>query len=164
MKVERKYEFRISKYNPKYRENGIFLKNEWTSFNDIGKAYDGKVLCYSEYEQIEKRYLSLIQKLCILLNTSQMQIADLEDPFSICTYVNGSTLNSIDDIAKVAKGCLREQYWCRLNSDRLSFLFGYDFYLYVCSPLDYQHMEDLVLNTGLFIEVRTDGMFSGSLW
>jgi len=35
------YEYRIVKYNPKFRINGIYTKNEWTSISDIGDEFDG---------------------------------------------------------------------------------------------------------------------------
>jgi len=37
--------YRITKYNPMNRDaNGAYLLNEWTSFSDIGKTFDGKTL------------------------------------------------------------------------------------------------------------------------
>lgn len=146
------YEFRISKYNNDHRKNGAFLRDEWTSFSDIGKPFNGKKLNYSEYAYTENLYLSLIEKICSLLNVSQMQITELEDYSNICPYSNGRIVDSINEIVKVAQDCLREQYWCKLHSEILSFHFGYDYYLYVCSPLDAQHISNLVLDIGLFVE------------
>ncbi len=37
--------YRISKYNPTFRtEEGIYEKEEWTSYYDIGKIIAGKTL------------------------------------------------------------------------------------------------------------------------
>lgn len=34
--------WRITKYDPKDRDqNGVFLKESWTSFSDVGKVVDG---------------------------------------------------------------------------------------------------------------------------
>ena len=33
-------EYRISKYDPQFRVNGAYQKNEWTSISDIGKVFD----------------------------------------------------------------------------------------------------------------------------
>ena len=33
--------YRISKYDPAYRVDGVYQKDEWTAFSDIGKEYDG---------------------------------------------------------------------------------------------------------------------------
>ena len=37
------YKYRITKYNPKYRNNkGHYLiKNEWSAISDINEEYDG---------------------------------------------------------------------------------------------------------------------------
>ena len=47
------YSWRIAKYNPKYRNNkGAFVKNEWTSFSDIDKIFNGKKLTLENYIKI----------------------------------------------------------------------------------------------------------------
>ena len=36
--------YRISKYSPEYRQNGVYLKDEWTSIADVGKTFDGVMM------------------------------------------------------------------------------------------------------------------------
>ncbi|MBE6091130.1 MAG: hypothetical protein E7206_24505 [Clostridium beijerinckii] len=56
------YKYRISKYNPSYRDNdGRYLKEEWTAISDIGKAFDGVKLSIEEYKKIEDSYIKVIQ-------------------------------------------------------------------------------------------------------
>lgn len=148
------YEFRISKYNYAYRQNGIFMKEDWTSISDVGKVYGGKKFTYREYESVEAKYLSLIKLICNELKISHMQITDLEDYSYKCSYSNGTVLKSIDDILNVAKDCLREKYWCKLSSNSHFFHFGYDFYLYVGSTLDYTCLSELAHEVGLFVEAE----------
>ena len=69
-------------------------------------------------------------------------------------YRNGTALKGIDAIIGVARDCLREKYWCKLSAPKLEFHFGYDYYLYVCSPLDLQQTSVLVNELGLFIESK----------
>ncbi len=38
-----KFMWRVTKYNPTFRdENGTYIKDEWTSFSDIGKKVSRK--------------------------------------------------------------------------------------------------------------------------
>lgn len=147
------YEFRVSKY---YRDctTGKLLFDQWTSISDVGKVFNGRVLTYAEYQQSENRYLLLIRNICLLLNITQLQITSLENPFNLCPYPNDCILESVDQIVDVATACLRERYWCKLQSSKLFFHFGYDFYLYIGSPLDFTQMSSLVSNLGLFIEKK----------
>ena len=51
----------ISKYDIKYRnELGVYLRDDWTSFFDIGKVWEGELLTREEYERVEKNYLDAL--------------------------------------------------------------------------------------------------------
>ena len=55
------YYFRVTKYNPIYRdENGFYKKNEWISVGDIGQCYDGEILTAENYQNIENAYVNAI--------------------------------------------------------------------------------------------------------
>lgn len=149
---ESNYEFRISKYDPAYRVNGAYTRNEWTSIHDIGRSFDGVVFTDNEYYNAEHRYLSFIRELLLILDAPKLQLEGLEDPYSRCPYPDKSVLCAADDILSVAQGCLREQYWCRLESSELSFHFGYDYYLYVKSPIQADQMIKLASEFHLFPE------------
>ena len=51
---------RISKYNPSFRTNGIYQKQEWTSVFDIGRSYGGKRFTKKEYLETELRYVDCL--------------------------------------------------------------------------------------------------------
>ena len=52
------FEYRVTKYNPNYRHvKGHFLKEEWTSFDDIGRVFDGEMLTLEKYKNVESAYL-----------------------------------------------------------------------------------------------------------
>lgn len=54
------YKYRISKYNPQYRnEEGCYTKNEWTSYSDIGTIYEGRKFTKEEYLYVEKNIVKL---------------------------------------------------------------------------------------------------------
>ena len=50
-------EYRISKYDPQFRVNGAYQKNEWTSISEIGKVFDDGVLTLAEYLRVENEYI-----------------------------------------------------------------------------------------------------------
>ena len=148
------HSFRVSKYDNEYRFNGVYLRDEWTSISDIGKVYDGKVFTYNEYINVENTYLSLIKQVCSRLKVIEMRISSLEDYSNNCLYQEGFILKGLDAIIDVARDCLREKYWCKLRAPELEFHFGYDYYLYVRSSLDFKQLHYLVNDLGLFIEVK----------
>lgn len=148
-----KYEYRISKYDSKYRDaDGVYTNNEWTSIGHVGKMFNNKVFTLPEYEYVESNYLSVIKEICLYENVSNLRIAELEDPFNVCRFRNGSLLNGIDEILEAAKACLREEYWCKLNGNGIFFHFGYDYYLYAHCSLNHEAIYNLVKEYGLFAE------------
>ena len=48
--------YRISKYNPIDRIDGIYQVDDWTSYSDIGEQYGGRVVQPSEYLAVETVY------------------------------------------------------------------------------------------------------------
>ena len=54
-----RHEYRVTKYNPQNRDrDGRYLGTEWTSYSDIGKCFDGKVLTEQEYLKAEDAFMS----------------------------------------------------------------------------------------------------------
>jgi len=153
MKATPLYKYRISKYDGKFRQNGVYVKDEWTSIHDIGRIFNGAVLTRAEYERVEQSYLAVIQEICEKTNVCDMLVCSLEDPFTICTYSEGDRLIDVNTIVTVAQDCLQEKYWCKLETDTLCFHFGYDYYLYVISSLDFHNITRLVNKNGLFVEL-----------
>ena len=59
-------EYRITKYNPANRVDGVYVTDEWTSFGDIGKEFGGTKLSHDVYLKTEQSYIdcciALIEK------------------------------------------------------------------------------------------------------
>ena len=76
-------EYRITKYNPANRIDGIYITEEWTSFSDIGKIFDGTKLTQTEYHIRTKRHIFRLntQKSCkqIYLYLKQVAIPLLKE-------------------------------------------------------------------------------------
>ncbi len=50
----------IVKYRPEYYdEDGHYQKDEWTSFEDVGSEYDGKIVTIDDYLEIENRFIDI---------------------------------------------------------------------------------------------------------
>ena len=71
--------YRISKYDPQYRVNGIYQKDEWTSISDIGNIYGGKVFTEDAYYKVEQSYVDFVLGVCNLQEINHLAIADLEN-------------------------------------------------------------------------------------
>ena len=148
-------EFRISKYDISKRMNGFFQDIDWTSFSDIGKVYHDKELTLETYLQVENAYLWFIESICSTLGITQMEINSLEDPRNRCIHKDGSFLLSVDEILNVSRDCLREYYWCRIEHPRLFLHFGYDYYLYVGSKLNFVQIKNIASEYGLYTEIKS---------
>lgn len=160
------YYWRITKYNPKYRDNnGRYMHDEWTSIYDIGKCFNGKELTRVEYLSVETSYVNSILLIMIELNLKHMTITGLEkkgntfftnisDKFTQRFYdsIHDKMNVSFDDIGLFIKLTLRENIWGKLVSDHLEIHFGYDYYMYVCSTNNLESVNKIVKIKELFIE------------
>lgn len=166
--------YRISKYNPKYRNyEGIFLKEDWTSYSDIGKIYNGKIFTKEDYINIEKLYCECIFSIITDLGIKKLVIQKLELYFSLeeiikllkssdleLTYIEKQIINnimngmsiSLYDLNSYLRLLLRECFWCYLVHSKFKITVGYDFYIYLyCNSINLKIIEDYK-KKGIFIE------------
>lgn len=154
-----KYMWRITKYNPEYRdEDDKYLLDEWTSFSDIGNYFDGSELTSYEYEKIEKCYINSIICLMDCNKINRLKIEDLEvyEEKNVDTLVN--TISEGDILSKekiiiIIRHVLREQIWCKLVYNKRFFVhFGYDYYMYIGSSAKCEYAIKEIKNKRLFVE------------
>lgn len=147
--------YRISKYNPLLRdESGCFIGEDWTSFSDIGKKYNGKVLTNLQYIDVEAKYMDAIMTVLHQSQVNTMIVEKLEKQFSASTLKkmlgrynlqftqldaefvsqikNGLRLD-MTEIKKTVMLVLRDCFWCELLSEtgKVKIEFGYDYYVYI---------------------------------
>ncbi|WP_107838652.1 DUF7683 domain-containing protein [Metasolibacillus meyeri] len=165
MSIKIKYQWRITKYNPVYRNEhgGYTIESEWTSSSDIGKNIDGEILTLEGYLKIETAYIDTIMK---FLQVNQIDFVRILK----VTYIDGNknsilydkdieTLQLQDDcevpasqIPLLAKMTLREFIHCDFMTEDFFVHFGYDYYMYIGSnhydeePLEFAEAQ------GLFVE------------
>lgn len=144
-------EYRITKYNPQNRVNGIYIVHEWTSIGDIGKTFDAGVLSYSQYKKVEQAYID-----CCIALLRQAGISEL----SVCCpeYHDMDIrfpplISNEKDIRQIIMYCLQEKCWAKLESKQFFIHFGYDYYMYVGTDLSCSLVDTVTQRYDLFCEV-----------
>lgn len=145
------FEYRVTKYNPAVRKDGCQY-TEWTSFSDVGAIFDGTVLTQAAYEKVESAYISAAIAFLQEAKVGSLSIRGLEyrkdeEP----SYTDGDSISPMD-IGAIMTKVLREELWCRLDSDRGFIHFGWDYYMYVGVPSPCPKAQALATNAGLFVE------------
>lgn len=146
------HSYRITKYSPQSRgDDGVFLKNEWTSISDIGRMFDGHLLTYEEYMHVEKKYVECVSELCKKCNVLSLRAVQVEDHRDIPHWKNGQDID-MSQLNDIIVDCLRENCWCKLQANEFFIHFGYDFYMYVGCAMGYQHVKKIAQNYELHAE------------
>ena len=147
------HEYRITKYNPAHRnEQGAYLKDEWTSFSDIGKIFDGEVLPKAQYEKVEAAYIDVALSFFIESQSEACYIEYLENHASKPLPCKDENNLSPDELRQLMKGILREEYWARIEADSFFVHFGWDYYMYVGVSQECPKSIELATAKGLFVE------------
>lgn len=162
------YKWRVTKYNPENRNtDGTYKIDEWTSFHDIGKAFNNELLDYSNYKRVEDAYIKVIELILSYNGISSLTITDLDkynsslelndfntpDIVNLFGEINNNKQLGLDKIMILARLILREELWCKLQNDKGNYIhFGYDYYMYIGSNTNNQEIYDEVRKIGLFIE------------
>lgn len=167
---------------PILKEKNYRWSKSWTSIDDIGRLYDGREFTYNDYLKTEQAYVNLLISLFRYLHAQKIKIIQLEvyedlPPNTI--YDKDGKLNewynkvknnmslSLDNLQYIVPLILRENMWGTIyhKRTRTYIHFGYDYYVYVNSPMFYFcndnnayfniDLERLVSSNGLFIEYNT---------
>ncbi len=152
-----KYMCRVTKYNPKNRNTkGVYSFDEWTSYSDIGKCFNGITLTITQYKSYEKSYIETVLRFMECNKIDELQISCLEIYEEIKEFdkklIDGMIL-SIKEIKIVIKYILREKIWCKLVFDDKFYVhFGYDFNMYIGSSVICEDILKKLEKSKLFIE------------
>jgi len=147
------YEYRVTKYNPEFRDaGGHYLREDWIMFRQVGESISGVVLTVEEYERVERAYVNSAIAFLREAGLLSMTVADLENhQGSQLAFRNGSTL-PLDEVADVIRQMLREKLWCRLEGEDAFVHIGWDFYMYIGVPHRCIFAEQKAVKLGLFVE------------
>lgn len=158
--------WRVTKYNPMDRDaNGRYLEDTWTSYSDINKTYNNQILTIDEYIKTENAYVDAILQIFDCLKLSSLRInalekngikpADLASNAHLITLyesIHAGSLITKQDIDALVRLVLRENIWCKLESNEMLVHFGYDFYMYIGSIKPCNAAIKNIETTGLFVE------------
>ena len=150
----------ISKYDPAYRINGIYTKEEWTDYSDIGRISGGRLLTEEEYLTVESRYLSAVNDLLDQLGIDQMELQHLE-VYGRMRWLRRvlklySRTKDRVGILSFLQGCLRNKYWGELHHPALTIFTGYDYYLTIICDLSEDAIEHIVSKNQLYYQAFSD--------
>jgi hypothetical protein len=158
----------ITKYNPVlFDENNVYLEDDWTSYSDIGKYFNGQELTYQEYLSVEEKYISACILFFNLLVAKKFQVEDIfkisklkdfkGDDKNLLKYYKNLNNNSdinIDVIKPFIQLVLREyaSFCIKIDEKTNSYIyFGYDYYMYFVSDIDLSVLNNSILDLNLFM-------------
>lgn len=146
------FEYRVTKYDPDLRDGVAYLRDEWTSFSDIGQSFNGVVLTESEYQRVEDAYATAAVAFLREAGVVSLTVSGLENHATIpLTFVEGSAL-SLAQIGRVVRRMLRDHFWCRLQSENAFVHIGWDYYMYIGVPAHCPNAIAMARQLGLFPE------------
>ncbi len=147
--------YRVSKYNPIYRDaNGVYHREEWTSYSDIGKIFNGEMFDIEQYCVVEQRYLSFVKDVLNIINPDTITVIKLEN-YSQTIWKNLLTISK-NEFEFLVQDCLREKCWCEIVADFFVLSFGYEFYLYIQTALSENSINEIAALNHLFVENNMD--------
>ena len=175
------YTWRVTKYNPVFRdENGVFLRDDWTSVADIGNVLQsnhGQPVTVEAYLSVEDAYIGAIQAFLEGLDVPALHVSHLEKkqkrrqvqrmkqerkmypalyreemlPHFLALEDGQSILRG--DLTPLCRLILREYVWCKLEAGRSLFVhFGWDYSMYIGATAPCEHTLEGVRQSGLFVE------------
>jgi hypothetical protein len=148
--------FRVSKYNPQYRNStGVYVRDEWTEFSDIGRTFQGVRLTFDQYAITEAAYIAVVKALLSEANVPAMKVGFIEVGKLFPKLRNRVEVSSAS-IPAVVRDLLRGTYWCRLSCSTLVLDTGSDFYLHIGLAHHCPKSFEIVATLGLFAEEIPD--------
>lgn len=160
-----KNEYRITKYNPKFRNNlGHYLRDEWIDYSEIGKFFMDEEFTYEEYIKKENSYISVISFIIdkkknkyIQIKNAAKDIRELDKNTSssmksIMSKIKNGAFIEVGDVPDLCRLILRGHIWAKIYTLSLFIHFGYDYYMYIGFTGRCSGLTRKVKECGLFIE------------
>lgn len=145
-------EYRVTKYDPQYRVNGVYTRNEWTSIADVGKAFNGCIFTMEAYERAEQRHVDFLRELADQCGTFPLRVDAYSEIYHNDAWREGQEIGC-GALSAIVRSILREESWCRLIGRDFFIHFGYEYYMYVGCSLPLETVSQLAARYGLFCEV-----------
>ena len=128
-------EYRVTKYDPAYRDaSGVFQREDWTSFGDIGSAFHGAVLTANAYERVEDAYIASAIDFWREAGRPLLYVRGLENHHASVDAPRDGDVVPEADLDRLIRRVLREELWCRLEGKGFLIHFGWELYMYLGTP------------------------------
>ncbi|HEY2584432.1 MAG TPA: hypothetical protein VGI81_01560 [Tepidisphaeraceae bacterium] len=146
-------EYRVTKYDPIYRNSsGAYTRDEWLSFGDIGRSFNGVELTSREYQKVEDAYVVAAIGFLREAGVPQLAVRGLENTGGVpLPFGEGDSL-TVEQIPDVLRRLLRAEFWCRLEAAGAFLHVGYDYYMYVGVPRQCPAARRRAEDLGLYVE------------
>jgi hypothetical protein len=142
------YQYRVTKYNPIFRdEKGRYTREEWTSFGEVGE-----IVPVEEYIRVEAAYIEAALDFLREADVVELQICGLENSKKLTTLLVEGKQLSLKELAPTFRKVLRNEIWCRFESESTFVHFGWDYYMYVGVSKDCPEARVFAEKLGLFVE------------
>jgi hypothetical protein len=148
------FQYRVTKYDPSRRDaGGAYPGEEWTSFSDIGRSFGGVVLAAAHYTAVEDAYVATAVAFWHEMGRPRLFVRGLESSRgSATTPSEGDAVEGDPELADVIRRILREEFWCRVESDRYFVHLGWDYYMYLGVSDACSKSCAFAAASGLFVE------------
>lgn len=150
----------IVRYRPEdYDHQGIYTRDSWMDYSDVGREFEGEIFTEEEYLKIEAAYIKCAAEIMRRSGCSYLTIGYVEKnnrKKSLAKYRYRSRIY-IDDLADLLREMLRGHIYCFLANIKRKFYLdvGYDYYMCIICPIDWDTLNDIVKSYGLFLDPRS---------
>ncbi len=153
-----KYEYRVTKYDPRLRDpSDSYTGEDWTSISQVGQSFAGRKLTMRDYLRAEKNYLAVMSAMLEEAKVTRLRLLGLENAEAgrqakRNRWREGAIL-SLRQATEFARLALREKLWGMLIAPRRAFVhFGYDYYMYVGLSRPTPSALGMAARVGIFVE------------
>ena len=146
-------EYRVTKYNPAFRRgSGAYARDEWISFNDIGRSFGGVVLTRAEYQRVEDAYVAAAMAFLQEAAVPRLTVRGLENIRGRSVPFGEGDALTTEQAGDVLRRVLRDEFWCRLEAADAFIHVGWDYYMYLGVPRACPAARRRAEELGLYVE------------
>ena len=146
----------IVKYAPQYYdENGVYQKDEWTCFSDVGKEFEGKIITMEDYLDVEDRFISVTRAILEAAGCTFVTLGYVE-PMRKKGLKEGMRVR-IQMIDHYIRLVLRGEAWIVFINSRKGVQFDFSedvLYMHLNCHIPEEPLREIVENRGLYLDPR----------
>jgi hypothetical protein len=146
-------QYRVTKYNPAFRDSsGAYRRDQWISFGDIGRSFDGVKLTPEAYDRVEDAYVAAAVAFLRESAVPHLAVRALENKQGQAVPISEGDALPIEQLGDVLRSVLREEFWCRFEANDAFVHVGWDYCMYVGVPRPCYAARRMAEKLGLYVE------------